>query len=242
VVLKLTNDSFAVGGKTEGLTAVTAGAGLKTSLLVRKTVDAGLTGLEYFLGVPGNVGGAVYNNAHYLEDLISRQINRVEIITENDTIEWLDKEDCRFAYDYSRFQKTKEVILQAEFLLESGSIEESREKIREATVYRAETQPLGLPSSGCIFQNTPNTPQLKKLFPQFADKKYVSGGFLIDQAGLKNTTEGDIEVSDKHAAFFINRGGGTAADIQKLIDRVKTVVKEKFGAELREEVFWLGRR
>jgi len=242
VVLKLTNDDFVVVEKKADRGLVRAGAGLKTALLVRKTVDEGLTGLEYFLGVPGNVGGAVYNNAHYLKDLISEHLVRVEIINEQGQAEWLDHEACQFDYDYSRFQETKEVILQAEFSLAKGTTEESQEKIREATVYRAETQPLGLPSSGCIFQNTPNTPKLKELFPQYADKKYVPGGFLIDQAGLKGAKQGDIEVSNKHAAFFINTGQGTARDIQQLINRVKSTVKEKFGAELKEEVFWLGRK
>ena len=241
LVLKLVNDEFTVVGKQGEKTLIRAGAGLKTALLVKQTVDAGLTGLEFFLGVPGNVGGAIYNNAHYLEDLLSEHIYRVEVIQEHGEVTWLTWEECQFGYDSSRFQKTKEIILQAEFHLKSGTKEMSQELIRRATLYRAQTQPLGMPSSGCIFQSTPNTPELKKQFPQFADKKYVPGGFLIDQAGLKGAQEGDIKVSEKHAAFFVNTGSGTAADIKKLIKRVKTTVKEKFGASLQEEVFWLGR-
>ncbi len=238
VVLKLTNDEFELVDDN----TVRVGAGLKTALLVRKAVDAGLTGLEFFLGVPGNVGGAVYNNAHYLEDLMGEHISRVKIIDEQGRVSWLTNEECRFGYDRSRFQQTKEVILQVEFSLQKGSLEESQEKIRQATVYRAETQPLGVPSSGCIFQNTPNTPELKERFPQFADREFVPGGFLIDQAGLKGAREGDIVVSDKHAAFFVNTGQGKAADIQKLINHVKSTVEEKFGVKLKEEVFWLGQR
>jgi UDP-N-acetylmuramate dehydrogenase len=241
VVIKLTNDQFAVAGNKDELTLVQVGAGMKTALLVRQTVNAGLTGLEFFLGVPGNVGGAVYNNAHYLEDLISEHVSRVEVIQADGKPLWLDWQDCEFGYDTSRFQKTKEIILQVEFELPKGTEKLSQELIRRATLYRAQTQPLGMPSSGCIFQNTPNTPELKKLFPQFADKKFVPGGFLIDQAGLKGEREGEIEVSSKHAAFFVNKGQGKAADIKKLIDRVKSVVREKFGAELKEEVFWLGK-
>lgn len=241
LVLKLTNNDLTTVGKQGELTVVRVGVGTKTALLVKQTVDAGLTGLEFFLGVPGNVGGAVYNNAHYLEDLISEHIYRVEVIQENGEVTWLNREECQFGYDSSRFQRTKEVILQAEFALPAGTKETSQELIRRATLYRAQTQPLGMPSSGCIFQNTPNTPELKQRFPQFADRQHVPGGFLIDQAGLKGAREGDIEVSEKHAAFFVNTGKGTAADIKKLIDRVKTTVKEKFGAELQEEVFWLGR-
>lgn len=241
VVMKIANETFEVIGEADGLTTIRAGAGLKMALLVRRAVDTGLTGLEFFLGVPGTVGGAVYNNAHYLQDLISEHVTRVEVIESNGTVQWLKHDDCQFGYDTSRFQQSQEIILQAELALPKGTAELSTEKIRHATLYRAQTQPLGQPSSGCIFQNVPNTPQLRKLFPQFAQEKLVSGGFLIDQAGLKGAREGDIEVSEKHAAFFINTGQGTAADIAKLINRVKATVKEKFGAELHEEVFWLGR-
>jgi UDP-N-acetylmuramate dehydrogenase len=241
VVVKLLNDTFEVGAVADGLTTVLAGAGLKTALLVKQTVDVGLSGLEFFLGVPGTLGGAVYNNAHYLKDLISAHINRVEILTRDGTSQWLSKQECEFGYDTSRFQRTKEIVWQVEFLLPAGEHELSRERIKEATLYRAQTQPLGLPSSGCIFQNVPNTPELRKQFPRFADQPYVPGGFLIDQAGLKKTRQGDIEVSEKHAAFFVNRGKGTAADIRTLIQKVKQTVKEKFGADLREEVFWLGK-
>jgi len=240
LVLKLTNDDFRILGQEAKKTVVQVGAGLKTALLVRQTVDRGLTGLEYFLGVPGNVGGAVYNNAHYLQSLISEHIFRVEIINNQGEPQWLDRADCQFDYDTSRFQQTHEVILQVEFALLIGKTEESQDLIRQATLYRTQTQPLGLPSSGCIFQNTPNNPELKKRFPQFANHSHVPSGFLIDQAGLKGEREGGIEVSEKHAAFFVNRDKGKASDIQKLINRVKSVVKQKFGVELQEEVFWLG--
>lgn len=223
----------------EGKHLIQAGAGVKTALLVSKTIELGYTGLEYFLGVPGTLGGAVYNNAHYLQDLIGTHINRVEIITENGETAWLNHKDCDFGYDSSRFQHTKEIIITVEFVLAVGDLETSRQLIKEATQYRATTQPLGLPSSGCIFQNVPNTPELKKRFPQFADRTHVPGGFLIDQAGLKQTKVGDIEVSDKHAAFFVNRGNGTAQDVKQLVQLVKERVKAEFGVELQEEVFYL---
>ena len=215
------------------------GAGAKTSLFVKATVDHGYTGLEYFLGVPGSLGGAIYNNAHYLEDLIGRHVSRVEVLTESGDFMWLDHQECEFEYDSSRFQRTKEIIYQVEFVLEKGTKEESLELIKKATEYRAKTQPLGLPSSGCIFQNVPNNPELREQFPQFKDRLHVPGGFLIDQAGLKGMKEGDIEVSEKHAAFFVNNGHGTANQVKKLINRVKSIVKEKFSVELKEEVFWL---
>ena len=235
VILHLTNDD--VVEIAAGIVQI--GAGIKTALAVKKTVDLGYTGLEYFLGVPGTLGGATYNNAHYLQDLVGEHIHRVEVIDEQGNARWLTHQECEFAYDYSKFHNTRDVIFTVEFKLQKGNPEQSMQLIREATEYRARTQPLGLPSSGCIFQNTPNTPKLQKLFPQFAQRSHVPGGFLIDQAGLKNERVGDIEVSDKHAAFMINRGQGTAAQLKELVTKVKQRVKDQFGVELREEVFYL---
>jgi len=223
----------------DGRRLVSVGVGYKTALFVRQTIDQGLAGLEYFLGVPGRLGGAIYNNAHYLADLIGDHIYRVQVITPDNQLIWLEHDECDFSYDHSRFQTSGELLVQAEFALATGDKAESMAKVIEATRYRAKTQPLGEPSSGCIFQNTPNTDHLRQLFPQFAEKQYVPGGFLIDQAGLKGAREGGIEVSQKHAAFFVNKGGGRAAEVEKLIEKVKNQVNQQFGVTLREEVFYL---
>ncbi len=218
---------------------IRVGAGIKTALLASQTIDHGFTGLEYFLGVPGTLGGATYNNAHYLADLIGEHIYRVQIIDQHGELIWLTHIECEFGYDSSRFQRTKEIIVAVEFALSRGDKEQSRNLIKEATLYRSKTQPLGMPSSGCIFQNPPNTPELQQLFPQFADRTHLPAGFLIEQAGLKGTRVGDIEVSHKHAAFFVNQGQGTARDVATLVNQVKQVVKDKFRVELHEEVFYL---
>jgi UDP-N-acetylmuramate dehydrogenase len=238
LVLKLSNDKFELDSDQTG--HVTAGAGLKTSLLVRHSVDAGLTGLEEFLGVPGNLGGAVFNNAHYLKNLIGDQIHRVEVINDQGQVAWISHDDCQFGYDSSRFQTSHEIILRVEFKLAAGEKEKSMALIKEATQYRASTQPLGEPSSGCIFKNVPVTPELTTRFPDYQDKDLIGGGFLIDQAGLKGTRVGPIVVSDKHAAFLINEGGGTSEQLSQLISIIKKTVQEKFGVELQEEVFYLG--
>lgn len=219
---------------------IRAGAGTRMGLLVRQAIDWKLAGLEYFLGVPGTLGGAVVNNAHYLADLIGSHIHRVQVLDKQFQLTWLDQSECDFAYDHSRFQTSGEVVVAVEFALPPGDPQTSAELVKKATQYRATTQPLGEPSSGCIFQNVPNTPELKKLFPQFVDREHISGGFLIDQAGLKGEHCGPIEVSHKHAAFMINKGGGTAAQVKELIALVKARVKERFQVELQEEVFYLG--
>ena len=240
VVLKI-NMSRVIdtGATSDDLHLVHAEAGVRTALLVSQTVQMGYTGLEYFLGVPGTLGGAVYNNAHYLQDLIGQHIRRVEILDETCQFRWLAQEECEFGYDSSRFHHTRETIVTVEFALSQGDPQVSKDLIRKATQYRAQTQPLGIASSGCIFQNTPNTPDLKTRFPEMSDRAFVPGGFLIDQAGLKGTKIGGVEVSSKHAAWMINNGTGTAQDVKELIKLVKQTVYEKFGVELQEEVFYL---
>jgi len=239
VVIRIANESVEQLEHDSTFTIVRAGAGVKMAPLVAKTVEMGLTGLEYFLGVPGTVGGAIYNNAHYLSDLIGEHVAAVHVVSKDGKIAWIAVKDCAFAYEHSRFQKTGEIILEVNFRLKTGSKKESQEKIKHATEYRAKTQPLGIPSSGCIFQNVKNTEKLKKTFPDFADKPHVPGGYIIDQAGLKSTKVGGIQVSTKHAAWFENDGTGTSDDVKKLIKKVKDTVKSKFDVELHEEVFFV---
>lgn len=218
-----------------------ADSGAKTSALVGKVAALGGSGLEGFIGVPGTVGGAIYNNAHYLKDLIGDNIQQIEVFDlEQEKITFFSREKCEFAYEKSIFQKNKNlVIFSAYFALKKSSLEEIMQKVKAAIEKREATQPLHEPSCGCVFQNPENNNHLKKLFPQFGEAQFIPAGFLIDQAGLKGTKEGDIQISEKHAAFFVNLGQGKASDVKKLIERVKTVVLEKFGVILKEEVFYL---
>lgn len=240
VVVRTSNSEYEVLPEQIGdKQLVRVGAGYKTALFVRKTIDDGFAGLEYFLGVPGKLGGAIYNNAHYLSDLVGEHIHRVEVIRPNGEVRWLTAAECEFGYDTSVFHTTGDIIVQAEFALAQGDKVKSLELVKEATLYRAKTQPLGEPSSGCYFQNTPNTEALKQRFPQFAERRECPSAFLIDQAGLKGARVGDIKVSEKHAAFFINLGRGTSQQVEQLAHQVKERVRELYGVELREEVFLL---
>ena len=218
-----------------------ADAGIKTSYLVSRVANQGGSGLEGFIGVPGVLGGAIYNNAHYLKDLIGDKIYQVEVFdVKNGEIHIFPREKCEFAYEQSVFQKDKNlVIFSAFFALKKSSPDKVKEEVRAAIAKRELTQPLHLPSCGCVFQNPPNTDLLRKLFPQFAHLDFIPAGFLIDQAGMKGARLGDIQVSEKHAAFFVNLGQGQAKDVKKLIEKVKTVVLEKFNVILKEEVFYL---
>lgn len=217
-------------------TSVDTEAGVVVNLLVRKTVDAGLKGFEHFMGLPGTVGGAVYNNSHYKKELIANHLVSVEVVDSGGELKSLKKSQLEFGYDYSSFQATKDVIVAARFMLQRGDRSELEQIARAATKYRAETQPLGIPSSGCVFKNVPIPEHMREMFH---GQTVVSAGWLIDQAGLKGLRIGDAVVSNIHANFIVNLGSASAADVTALVDLVQSRVQKKYGLKLEREVFSL---
>jgi len=248
LVLQMACKGFKVLEDSQNKVIIKAEAGMKTSQLVSKSAYLNASGLEGFIGVPGRVGGAIYNNAHYLDFLIADCVQNVTAfhVKNNEVIEF-SHENCHFAYEHSIFQDEEQlVILSTTFSLKKDDPTLIKEKIAEAQARRLATQPLNLPSSGCIFQNPLNTPHLKKIFPQFANQEFIPAGFLIDQAGLKNKQEGSIVVSDKHAAFLVNKSDqldipASSTDLKKLIKQIQAEINDKFQVELKEEVFYLGK-
>lgn len=209
---------------------VQADSGVPANLLIRYTLDQGLAGLEEMLGLPGSVGGAVYNNSHHLDRLWGDHIIEVEYLDTAGERKKYAKDDLDFSYDYSIFHKTKETILTASFLLKHGDKNALWEIANAAVKRRASTQPLGSPSSGCMFKNIP-----------LADKMRLglttsSAGYLIDKAGLKGTRVGGAVVSDVHANFIVNDGTAKSSDVLDLISQIKHKVKDEFGVDLTEEV------
>jgi UDP-N-acetylmuramate dehydrogenase len=116
------------------------------------------------------------------------------------------------------------------FKLKKEKRELVKKRAQEALAYRKKTQPFGVFSSGCFFQNISEKEKLEKKLPT------TSSGYLIDKAGLKNFSIGDFYISPIHANFIINKGNGKKEDLKKLLETVKKKVKEKFGIELKEEV------
>lgn len=214
---------------------VQADSGVTANLLIRYTIDQGLAGLEEMLGLPGTVGGAVYNNSHHLDKLWGDHIIEVEVIGSEGKIKKYTQKECQFDYDTSIFHKTKEVILSASFQLKRGDKVALWEVANAAVKRRSSTQPLGIPSSGCMFKNI-----------SLADKMRLgimtqSAGYLIDKAGLKDLRVGGASVSSVHANFIINDGTATSSDVLNLIKEIKSKIKEKFGVDLTEEVFVIGK-
>jgi UDP-N-acetylmuramate dehydrogenase len=166
---------------------VRAEAGMKTAHLVAQAANYGGSGLEGFIGVPGTLGGAIYNNAHYLDNLIGNHIREVEIFdVKKGEIVMFSHEKCEFAYEKSIFQTNKHfLIFSAVFALKKDSPALIKQRMQDSIQRREARQPLDLPSCGCVFQNPKNTDELKKLFPKFKDFEFIPSGFLIAQAAYK---------------------------------------------------------
>lgn len=242
LVVKVLFNDWRVLADDKQLLRFQAGAGLKTNQVVAKAAALGGSGLEGFIGVPGSLGGAIYNNAHYLEDLIGNFVEEVAVYDFARDKEFIfSREKCQFAYEHSIFQEQKNLLIVAvTFQLNKAELAVIQAKMRAAQEKRQKTQPLDLPSSGCFFQNPANNQLLRELFPQFAERAFVPAGFLIEQSGLKGKREGDAQISDKHAAFIVNLGQAREKDVKKLVALAKQEVKERFAVELKEEVFYLG--
>jgi UDP-N-acetylmuramate dehydrogenase len=222
-------DASAVG---EG--AIRAEAGLTMNGLVRWTINRGLAGLEAWAGTPGTVGGAIYGNAHFKGRLIGELVDSVELITREGEVARVPAADMEFGYDRSRLQRTREIVLTADFRASRGDPAELRTVARQSLAYRKRTQPLEAASAGCIFQNP--DPALDRV----PDGIPPSAGALVDRAGLKGAHEGPARVSPTHGNFIVNEGGATAADIKRLIERCRAAVRERFGVELRDEIVYVG--
>jgi UDP-N-acetylmuramate dehydrogenase len=213
---------------------VRADAGLTINGLVRWTIGRGISGLEAWAGTPGTVGGAIYGNAHFSGRNIGELVLSVRVVSAQGVARTLPASEMEFGYDSSRLQRTREVLVWAEFKAGSGDPDALRAIARASLAHRKHTQPLETPSAGCIFQNPdPARDVIPAGIPP-------SAGALVDRAGLKGSRLGAAKVSETHANFIVNEGGATASDIRGLVERCKHAVHERFGVALREEIVYLG--
>ncbi len=218
----------------EDATGVRAGAGLTINGLVRWLVGQGLAGLEAWAGTPGTVGGALHGNAHFKGVNIGDLVREVRVLDGAGTIRTVAAAQMAFGYDSSRLQRSGEVALSAVFTVSAGEPEALRAVARASLAYRKRTQPLDVPSAGCIFQNPdPARDRVPDGIPW-------SAGALVDRAGLKGVRHGGAQVSPLHGNFIVRDGAATAGEIRALIERCQHGVAERFGVRLREEIVYLG--
>ena len=213
---------------------IRADAGLTINGLVRWTLTHGLASLEAWAGTPGTVGGAMYGNAHFRGRLIGELVTAATLVTRDGRVEEVTASVLEFGYDYSRLQRTREIVVSADFIVRPGDPAVLRAVARDSLAFRKRTQPLASPSAGCIFQNPDPA---RDLVPHGLP---YSAGALVDRAGLKGALEEQARVSPTHGNFIVNEGGATADQIRTLVERCKDGVREAFGVELREEIVYLG--
>jgi UDP-N-acetylmuramate dehydrogenase len=217
-----------------GERAVQADAAVTINGLVRWTIMHGAAGLEAWAGTPGTVGGAIYGNAHFGGRLIGECVTEARLVDRSGRLIDVPAEAMGFGYDRSRLQRTGEVLLSATFQVAPGDPAVLRASARSSLAYRKRTQPLEVPSAGCVFQNPqPELDRLPEGIPW-------SAGALVDRAGLKNTVIGGARVSPAHGNFIVNDGTATASDIRRLIEHCRAAVRERFDVTLREEIVYLG--
>jgi UDP-N-acetylmuramate dehydrogenase len=206
---------------------VEAEAGEPIPTLARKVARAGLHGLEWAVGIPGTVGGAVVMNAGAQGGCTAEWLHSVRVLDPANpaTPFTLEARDLDFAYRHSRLQQEPLLVLSARFRLESGHDPAQITACTSANLHsRTSTQPYQQPSCGSVFRN----PEPRK------------AGQLIESVGLKGFSIGGAQVSPLHANFIVNSGDATADQIDALIRAVQERVRRCHGIELHPEVKRLG--
>ncbi len=210
---------------------IVADSGVAMALINQFANQNGFVGFEKLATVPGTLGGAIYNNAHWQDDLLANHIAWVEVIDPDQReakVQKLNRQQMNFAYDTSLVKQKGLIALRAALQLPKGDIAESKKILLQYLKSRSSSQPYGTMNSGCIFQNVP-----EQIGP---GKHGTSAGYLIEKAGLKGTKIGAAEISEKHGNFFINTGNASSADILKLAELCREKIKKQFGVELEFEV------
>jgi len=198
---------------------VEAGAGASLPAVSKLCASRGLRGLEFGAGIPGTVGGAVVMNAGWHEFEIGNAVRSVEFLGPDGRSRNFDHDECGFGYRSSAFRGRPGVVLGVVLELLVSDRREVESRLDAFASARKKNQPTDLPSCGSVF-----------LKPEgdFA-------GRLIEEAGLKGTRVGGVEVSRKHANFFVNVGNATCADVLALVALVEREVESRFKVKLHRE-------
>ena len=227
-----------------------AESGVSFGSLFLQTARAGFSGLEWAIGIPGTVGGALVSNAGAYRGNIGPLVTQVRVFADgrDQTVgpEWME-----FSYRDSRLRRLAEqdgpvgrtVILSCRLRLpERGDPDEIVARAKEYQAQRRAKQPYA-PSAGSFFKNVIDktlAESLPGLTLGMRNAGVVPAGFLSEACGLKGLREGGAEVSEKHANFLVNADGATASDLRRLAARVKASVRDRFGVCLEEEVLYVG--
>jgi UDP-N-acetylmuramate dehydrogenase len=201
---------------------VYAEGGVGKPTLIGYAVRRGLAGLEWGAGIPGTVAGCVVMNAGTRLGEMKDSLKAVRLVTMKGSLRDIEASDITFEYRHARLPRG--VVVGAWLQLRVGAREQVEQTVKSYLQYRKETQPLTLPSAGCVFRNPPGD----------------SAGRLVEAAGLKGARIGDAQVSDKHANFMVNIGQARAQDVLELIKKVRREVRQRTGVLLDLELKVVG--
>lgn len=200
-----------------------AGAGTVLAHLVQDAFAQGLSGLEFAVGVPGTLGGALAMNAGSREEWIGGIVETVTLYVPGEGLTALRGPEVAWGYRSSRLT-TRGIIVESLLRLEQGDESRIRLTMEASLKRRRASQPMGLPSAGSVFVNPEGD----------------SAGRLIEASGLKGYRYGGAVVSEMHANFIVNDGAASALDVVQLVRHIRSVVNEEHGIELRPEIKFLG--
>jgi UDP-N-acetylmuramate dehydrogenase len=211
---------------------VESGAVMKD--LIQQAVRRGWSGLEHYVGIPSTVGGAVWQNLHFLSPAPARErtmfiaevFDTCEILSEENERKTIGADYVKFGYDDTVFHHRRDIALSVTFRLARGDESTMQRVMQENLSWRGARHPWleWHPSAGSIF---------KKI-------EGIGAGRLVDQVGLKGFRHGNAQISHMHANILINLGGATAKDVRELIAIAQSTVREKLGYQLHPEIGFIG--
>ena len=205
---------------------IQVGAGMPLPKLALNLSKKGYTGLEFAVGIPGTIGGAIRMNAGAYGGEMKQIVIQTTYMDLNGNIKTIQNNEHEFEYRKSIFAKNKYIILNTTIKLKKGNLDEIEKTISENMKSRKEKQPYDMPSAGSTFKR----------------KEGIITAKLIDEAGLKGFSIGDALVSEKHAGFIVNKGNATAQNVLDLIKYVQNEVYNKFNEKIELEIEIMGEK
>lgn len=237
LVIKMNWDWIKSGG--EGLYEV--GAGTLLAKLIAETVKNNLTGLEWAIGIPGTLGGAICGNSGaYGQSMMASIISVKALDAKTLKIKNFKLKDCGFQYRNSIFKNSNQyVIISAQLQFYQAEGDKVKETLQKYATERKNKTPF-FPSAGCVFKNLSMDDMTYEFMNKIPPEKTKGGkipiGYLIEQCGLKAKRIGGAEISNQHANFIVNFNNAKAIDVLQLIDLCKKEIKNNFNLELKEEI------
>ncbi|MBI5230654.1 MAG: UDP-N-acetylmuramate dehydrogenase [Coriobacteriales bacterium] len=200
-----------------------SGAAVALATLVQDAFSAGMSGLEFAVGIPGTVGGALAMNAGSRDEWIGGVVESVTLFVPGQGLRAIRGHEVPWGYRRTDLA-SRGIIVETVLRLAEGDAGRIRRAMEASLSRRKRSQPLGLPNAGSVFVNPEGD----------------SAGRLIEAAGLKGARQGGAQVSDVHANFIVNSSGATARDVAMLMKRLRDAIRDQYGIELTPEVRFLG--